>query len=76
MMAGALLLALGTMLMMLSIASASASRAHAHAHALPLCPSQPSPDAPTYVEQINLTKCAHGCADLPQCASITSGGFC
>ena len=72
-MAGLLLLALGPML---SVASAPAAPP-----ALPLCPTQPSgghpsPDAPKYVEQINLTKCAHGCADLPQCASITSGGFC
>lgn len=43
---------------------------------LPLCPTQPSPDAPKYVEHINLTKCEHGCAELPQCASVTSGGVC
>jgi len=71
MMARSLLLALNAML---SIASAAANRAPPPA--LPLCPTQPSPDAPKYVEQINLTKCAHGCADLPQCASVTKGGVC
>ena len=44
--------------------------------ALRPCPTQPSPDAPTYVPVINLTKCAGGCADLPQCASVTKGGVC
>ena len=59
----------------LSVASASAGD-RAPPPALPLCPTQPSPDAPKYVQQINLTKCAHGCADLPQCASVTPGGVC
>ena len=66
----------------LSVASTAASRAPVRAFgrpptpAAPLCPTQPSPDAPKYVEQINVTKCARGCADLPQCASVTPGGVC
>ena len=64
---------------MLSVASAAANSAPPPPppHGLlPLCPTQPSPDAPKFVPVINLTKCAHGCADLPQCASITPGGVC
>ena len=64
-------LSVGSMLS--SVAPASALRAPP---ALPLCPTQPSPDAPKWVQQINLTECAHGCADLPQCASVTPGGVC
>ena len=71
-MAGSLLLALSAML---SVASAAAAD-RAPPPALPLCPTQPSPNAPKYVWQINLTECAEGCADMPQCASVTPGGVC
>ena len=72
-MAGPLLLALLSAMLSIASSSAAASRAPPPP---PLCPTQPSPDAPKYVEQINLTKCAHGCAELPQCASVTQGGVC
>ena len=63
-------------LLLLAVLSAAPATANRAPPALPLCPTQPSPDAPTYVQQINLTKCAHGCADMPQCASVTPGGVC
>lgn len=63
-------------MLLLAVLSAAPATANRAPPALPLCPTQPSPDAPTYVQQINLTKCAHGCADMPQCASVTPGGVC